>query len=168
MYATNHISQREAAYMDCALEEAEKSPCLFRHGAVAVVNGRILARGHNTYRTHSSDKFIRNCCTCHAEISALRQMYRRHNHTHAPLHCNNLPRKCRAEFKKVVLYVIRKTHNNEIKPSGPCTECIKLIRALNIKRIVYSDRNMTITVTTPEKYTTKHKTHGFNHLSRQV
>jgi len=166
MCTTIIASRREASFMECARVEAAKSPCLFRHGAVAVVNGRILARGHNTYRTHSSDRFIRNCCTCHAEISALRQMYRRHNHTHAPLHCDHLPRKARAELKKVVLYVTRQTHQDETKPSAPCTECMKLIRALNIKRIVYSDDNMTITTTTPANYTTTHSTHGFNHLHR--
>lgn len=167
--ATAHtISRREAAYMECALEEAGKSPCLFRHGAVGVVNGRILARGHNTYRTHSSDKFIRNCCTCHAEISVLRQIFKRNNPTHAPLHCANIPRKARQELKKVVLYVTRQTNQNIIKPSAPCTECMKLIRVLNIKRIVYSDENMTISTTTPANFTTTHRTHGYNHLTHRI
>jgi len=168
MTTTSTISQREAAFMECALEEAEKSPCLFRHGAVAVVNGRILARGHNTYRTYSRDRFIRNCCTCHAEIDVLRQVYKRNNPTHAPLHCAHLPRKARAELKKVVLYVTRQTQQDIMKPSAPCTECMKLIRTLNIKRIVYSDYNMTISATTPANFTATHRTHGFNHLSRKT
>ena len=168
MTTTSTISQREAAFMECALEEAEKSPCLFRHGAVAVVNGRILARGHNSYRTHSRDKFIQNCCTCHAEIDVLRQVYKRNNPTHAPLHYSHLPRKARAELKKVVLYVTRQTQQDIMKPSAPCTECMKLICALNIKRIVYSDSNMTISATTPANFTTTHRTHGFNHLNRMA
>jgi deoxycytidylate deaminase len=168
MASTHTISQREATFMECALQEAEKSPCLFRHGAVAVVNGRILARGHNTYRTHSRDKFIRNCCTCHAEIDVLRQVYNRNNPTHSPLHCNHLPRKARAELRKVVLYVTRQTNQDTMKPSAPCTECMKLIRSLNIKRIVYSDYNMTIIATTPANFTPTHRTHGFNHLKRRV
>ena len=160
------ISMRQASHMETARIEAQKSPCLFKHGAVAVVNGRILARGHNTYRTHSSDGFIHDCCTCHAEIAVLRQIFRRHNHSHAPLHRQNMSRKTRGEFKKVVLYVIRQTRQNECKPSAPCMDCMKLIKTLNIKKIIYSDEDMTVSVTTPQEYYTDRTTHGFNYLNK--
>ena len=62
-------------YITHAAYEAEKSPVLMRHGAVAVVNGKIVGRGHNHYRSTSRDNFIKNTCTCHAEIACLRNMF---------------------------------------------------------------------------------------------
>lgn len=59
---TDNCLIRHAAF------EAQKSNVLMRHGALAVVNGKIMGRGHNHYRSNSRDKFIQNTCTCHAEI----------------------------------------------------------------------------------------------------
>jgi len=39
------LSERDRSYLAEALLEAEKSQVLMRHGCVAVVNGRIRARG---------------------------------------------------------------------------------------------------------------------------
>ena len=58
-----------------AANQADKSPVLMRHGAVAVANGKIMGRGFNHYRSYSKDSFITNSCTCHAEIASLRNMY---------------------------------------------------------------------------------------------
>lgn len=66
---TDHCLIRHAAI------EAQKSDVLMRHGALAVVNGKIMGRGHNHYRSNSRDKFIQNTCTCHAEIACLRDMF---------------------------------------------------------------------------------------------
>ena len=69
------ISVTDLRYITHAAYEAEKSPVLMRHGAVAVVNGKIVGRGHNHYRSTSRDNFIKNTCTCHAEIACLRQVF---------------------------------------------------------------------------------------------
>ena len=69
------ISMTDLRYITHAAYEAEKSPVLMRHGAVAVVNGKIVGRGHNHYRSTSRDNFIKNTCTCHAEIACLRNMF---------------------------------------------------------------------------------------------
>jgi tRNA(Arg) A34 adenosine deaminase TadA len=69
------ISVTDLRYITHAAYEAEKSPVLMRHGAVAVVNGKIVGRGHNHYRSTSRDNFIKNTCTCHAEIACLRNMF---------------------------------------------------------------------------------------------
>ena len=55
------LSARDYDYLAEALLEAEKSQVLMRHGCVAVVNGRIRGRGHNSVnRTRSRDNFIKN------------------------------------------------------------------------------------------------------------
>lgn len=70
------LSSRDYDYLAEALLEAEKSQVLMRHGCVAVVNGRIRGRGHNSVnRTRSRDNFIKNTCSCHAEIACLRNLY---------------------------------------------------------------------------------------------
>jgi len=69
------ISASDENYLSQAAHEATKSNLLSQHGCVAVVSGKILARGHNTLRTQSNDGFISNTCSCHAEIATLRNLY---------------------------------------------------------------------------------------------
>jgi deoxycytidylate deaminase len=69
------LSNNDQAFINSAFNEALKSPVLMRHGAVAVVNRKIMGRGYNHYRSHSKDSFIVNSCTCHAEIASLRNMF---------------------------------------------------------------------------------------------
>ena len=69
------ISASETKFISHAASQAFKSPVLMRHGAIAVVNGKIMGRGFNHYRSSSKDNFISNTCTCHAEIACLRNMF---------------------------------------------------------------------------------------------
>jgi tRNA(Arg) A34 adenosine deaminase TadA len=70
------ISSRDYDYLAEAMNEANKSKVLMRHGCVAVVNGKIRGRGYNSVdRTQSKDNFIKNTCSCHAEIACLRNLY---------------------------------------------------------------------------------------------
>ena len=69
------LSSTDEKYVCHAAHESRKSNLLSRHGCVAVVNGKILGRGHNSSRTQSHDGFICNTCSCHAEIAALRSMF---------------------------------------------------------------------------------------------
>ena len=70
------LSRTDEQFILAAAHEAHKSPVLMQHGCVAVINGTIMARGHNNYRTYSKDNFINNTCTCHAEIATLRELYK--------------------------------------------------------------------------------------------
>lgn len=69
------ISNTDYRFIVEATSQAMKSPVLMRHGAVAVSNGKIMGKGFNHYRSNSKDDFIKNTCTCHAEIACLRNMY---------------------------------------------------------------------------------------------
>jgi tRNA(Arg) A34 adenosine deaminase TadA len=69
------LSSTDQSFIIHAAHEATKSELQSRHGCVAVANGKILGRGHNSSRTQSRDGFISNTCSCHAEIAALRNMY---------------------------------------------------------------------------------------------
>jgi len=76
------ISATDQTYLSCAAQEAQKSKLLSQHGCVAVANGKILGRGHNSSRTQSQDGFICNTCSCHAEIAALRELHKHSTNTH--------------------------------------------------------------------------------------
>ena len=70
-------SQKHFRFITLAAEECEKSDMLMRHGCVAVMNGKIVGKGYNNYRNKTSDGFVsREQCTCHAEMAALRSVYR--------------------------------------------------------------------------------------------
>ena len=69
-----NIGRRHGRCIKVAIDEARKSNILHKHGCVIASGGRILSRGHNTNRTASKDGLIRNCCSCHAEIDAIRNL----------------------------------------------------------------------------------------------
>jgi len=69
------LSSRDYDYLSQAAQEAMKSQVQSHHGCVAVVNGKVRGRGHNSSRTQSCDGFIANTCSCHAEIAALRNVW---------------------------------------------------------------------------------------------
>ena len=75
----NQVSATDQIYLSHAVNEALKSKLLSQHGCIAVANGKILGRGHNTLRTQSQDGFICNTCSCHAEIAAIRNLYHAHS-----------------------------------------------------------------------------------------
>jgi pyrimidine deaminase RibD-like protein len=69
-----NISRRHLKCINVAIDEAFKSNILHKHGCVIASNGRILAKGYNTNRTSSKDGLISRCCSCHAEIAAIRNL----------------------------------------------------------------------------------------------
>ena len=58
------VSRQDENLMHYACLEAENSPCLHKHGCVATVNGKIIARAHN---------YCQRLCdsTAHAEMQAI-------------------------------------------------------------------------------------------------
>tara|TARA_B100001057_G_C22580716_1_gene844977 strand:- start:540 stop:809 length:270 start_codon:yes stop_codon:yes gene_type:complete len=72
------VTVKEQSFLNEAFNEALLSPCQMRHGCVVVSNGKVLGRGHNSYRTTSADKMIFGC-SCHAEMAALRDCTRHYS-----------------------------------------------------------------------------------------
>tara|TARA_B100001094_G_C18004673_1_gene706995 strand:+ start:489 stop:728 length:240 start_codon:yes stop_codon:yes gene_type:complete len=73
------FSVRQQGFIQQAANVAMRSNMLHKHGCVAVASGKIVGRGYNIYRSMSSDGFISNCCSCHAEISAIRNCSKQYN-----------------------------------------------------------------------------------------
>ena len=71
----SNITLSEERFLINAALESTKSDLVSRHGCVIVSNGKILGRGHNSSRTQSRDGLIKNTCSCHAEIAAIRDVF---------------------------------------------------------------------------------------------
>ena len=162
------LSIKDQKFINIALEECCKSNVLMRHGCVAVMNGKIIAQGHNSYRNRTNDGFINNQGSCHAEISVLRSIFHIHsnkkyeniNYLNDKNHKNN-----KNIFKKISLYIVRCSYDLIFKNSAPCSECSKIIKLLDIKKIVYSNsnnnnNNNNFIIVKPQDYSSDYKTLG--------
>jgi len=116
-----NCSNRDIRYMDLASNEASKSLVSYKHGCVAVVSGKIVAKGCNNYRTYSRDGMIHNTCSCHAEISVLRKCVKQN------------------VKKKITLYIARVSSANTLSSSQPCVDCYNTMKKFDIKRLIYSN-----------------------------
>ena len=52
-----------------------------------------------------------------------------------------------------------------MRESGPCADCISIIKELGIKRVVYSSGHHKISACHPDDYTTEHHTLGRRFLN---
>lgn len=132
----------DARYISIAIEEAHKSILRAKLGCVAVVSGKIVARGYNNYQTHSRDGLIKKVCSCHAEIAVLRKCLRRNING------------------KINLYVIRVTHDGDFACSAPCMQCTEVMQDFNIKNITYIAENGNTIKTKFKDYSTNYKSSG--------
>lgn len=72
---TMPLTSSDYYYLMKAANESINSHMASKHGCVAVLNGKIIGRGHNSDRTQSNDGFINKSCSCHAEIAAIRNVW---------------------------------------------------------------------------------------------
>ena len=116
-------SIQDEKFASIASIEAQKSNVPKKHGCIAVLGGKIIAKGYNNYRTYSKDGFITNCCSCHAEIDVLRK-------------CNKINK-----MNNINLYIVRISDIGEFRDSTPCNQCIIAMKKRKIKYVVYSVYN---------------------------
>lgn len=119
-----YLSRKEMTHINTAATEATNSDLMMRHGAVAVQNGKCIAKGHNNYRTYSSDNILdpAECCTCHAECDVL----------HKLLKIRNLRR------NNITMYIVRIGQSGELRESAPCHHCHEKMLFFGIKTLIYS------------------------------
>ena len=65
----------------------------------------------------------------------------------------------------MILYIARTGKHLDLKDSGPCIDCIRTIKKLKIKRIVYSCDNNIICSCKPDDYKVEHMSLGRKHLA---
>jgi deoxycytidylate deaminase len=64
--------KKDEKFLALASSVAHKSTLYYKHGAVLVYHGKPVSMGYNSSRNYSKDKIIHECCSCHAEIDAIR------------------------------------------------------------------------------------------------
>lgn len=102
-----------------AVKQAAKSNCLHKLGAVIVKNGRVLSVGYNEIRySHFTKKG-----TVHAEEAAIIKL---------------MQAKDFASLAGSTLYVTRVSPAGKTALSKPCSRCMELIKAVGIKKVVYT------------------------------
>ena len=148
VYRHRHISNKDHRFASIALDEASKSTLLMQHGCIAVLNGKVLAKGCNNIRSHSKDGLLhfRKCCSAHAEISVLHKL-------------------CIMELspkivQKLVLYIVRRSRSGEMAESAPCFHCTLRMKKLNIKAIVFSNSDGELEKRRINEYDTDKLTYG--------
>ena len=72
------ISSQDQRFISEAFNTAHQSPCLHRHGCVAVMNGKIVGHGYNHYNVQSNSPFNTKGYSCHAEIDTLKNVWKRY------------------------------------------------------------------------------------------
>ena len=148
VYPQRHISIKDQRFASIAMDEASKSTLLMQHGCIAVLNGKILAKGHNNIRSHSKDGLLhfRKCCSAHAEIHVLHKLC-----------IHELSRKV---VQKLVLYIVRRSRSGEMVESAPCFHCTLRMKKLNIKAIVFSNSDGELEKRRISEYDTDKLTYG--------
>ena len=126
------LSNKEENFIAKASQYAQESTMYSRHSCIVVLNGVEIANGYNNVRNYSRDRFINECYSCHAEISALRNAVKR---------TKLLPdeRKHRSFMKRICMYVVRIDSQNQYVDSEPCQQCCMKLKQLGVRRVVYSD-----------------------------
>jgi tRNA(Arg) A34 adenosine deaminase TadA len=137
------LSNKHDRVISNTFDEALLSPCSSRHGCVAAINGKIIARGPNNYRQHSHDGIMNNPFSCHAEMDVLRKC---------------LQKVSIEKMKKITFYVTRVTCDGQIKNSAPCADCLQQLQKYNIKRIIYSTDDATFVSIKQTEYKTNFRT----------
>jgi tRNA(Arg) A34 adenosine deaminase TadA len=148
VYRQRHISNKDQRFASIALDEAAKSKLLMQHGCIAVLSGKIIAKGCNNIRSHSKDGLLhyRKCCSAHAEICVLHKLC-----------ITELPPKI---VQKIVLYIVRRSRSGGMVESAPCFHCTIRMKKLNIKAIVYSNSDGELEKRKMSEYDSNKLTYG--------
>lgn len=166
------MSKKDARFMRLAYNIGLKSSINIRHGCVAVLNGKVIAKGFNHERCFSSDGFIQETWCCHAEIDALRKlcysMLGASGRSGVFLSSSSSlgEKKVAKLLSRVTLYVARVpgTGTDDDNPpsssgsdavsksSAPCTSCMQTLRALGIKHVAFISKSSEFVKCRPREY----------------
>jgi tRNA(Arg) A34 adenosine deaminase TadA len=121
----HRLSRRQTSFIDLAMRVATScsdSPT-FRHGAVLVTGGRIISACSNTWKTSSFSSRFRSpgtgIGTRHAEVSCIL----------------GIGRELTAG---ATVYVVRVNRKGLPRMSKPCSMCMKTMRFVGIKKVIYT------------------------------
>ncbi len=118
---------------DLAINEALKSSCKFKHGALIIKGNKVICSAHNNSRTSFLGKMDYQQ---HAEMAVVTKFF---NHY---IRRDNVILRNLHRYK---IFVVRipndycKQNNRVTVLSAPCMTCIKRLKQLGFKKILYSN-----------------------------
>jgi tRNA(Arg) A34 adenosine deaminase TadA len=101
-----------------ATKEAKRSSFKQPLGAVVVKGGRVVGIGHNDIRFSQRNTSTRYIQSMHAEVAALLAAGK--------------------NASRSIIFVSRITKDGQLAMAKPCSFCMKFMKELNVKRVVYS------------------------------
>ena len=114
-------TKKHTTFTRIAAEYALKSNSTkYKHGAIIVHRGKVIAGGCNEYHTKKLGFIERPHNSVHGEVSAI----------------VNTPNK--SILSECVLYVVRLSKNGSLVSSKPCQQCENVITKYNIRRVIYT------------------------------
>ena len=158
-------NMRDEKFASVALTAAQNSNMKYhQHGCVAVICGSIVARGWNTYGSQPNDEYCDNTCSCHAEIDVMRKLEKILLKKEVSLSKRNI-RNC--FLGRISIYVVRKDkYCNKYKDSAPCARCTRFMKSLNIKNLIYSNAEGTLTKCRVRDYETTYISQGGHYIEQ--
>lgn len=103
-------------HLEAAIEIAKTSKCHYRHGAVVVVNGRVISKAVN--RKVGDPKVAWRKSHVHAEFAALVAAGSR--------------------SRGAMVYVARVRADDTPANSEPCRKCARLLNRLGVAQVVWT------------------------------
>jgi len=148
------MSVKAERFIALAREDAARSTLSYKHGCLATLGGKIIARGCNTDRSYHGSRTMNCMNTTHAEINVCRMLEAKFKRNPRKLH-------------KVILYIARADRHGgcELFQSAPCRDCSRRIKELNIKRVVYSCEDKRIESCSTVDYHSNHISYGNRYLN---
>lgn len=113
---------RHKKYINFCLKLAQKSKGYYKHAAILVKGGSIIAVGINNNKSGMTKHHFYKERNLHAELDLLIKFDRDY-------------------VKGCVLYTAGITRSGNILYSCPCERCQKLIKLYGLKKVYYSDKN---------------------------
>lgn len=106
-----------------AIAEAKKSEYKIKVGCVIFDKKKIISTGHNGIRNHKKlhPNFQRWKGSVHAEVDTIIQ--------------------AKADLIGTTMLVVRINNNDELRLAKPCSDCMKYINHVGIKKVLYSTSN---------------------------
>lgn len=113
----NNLSKRDQMWLNCAQRLAMESNERTKHGCIIVKSGAVQSKGVNTYRNQPGIIAEIEALSVHAEINAIKRGSR---------------------LDGAVAYIARVNNHGEPRQSRPCPDCLKALKNVGVKRIVYT------------------------------
>lgn len=103
----------------------------FHIGCVIVYNGRVIASGYNSNKSHTQQMNYNK----HRHLNGNKIIHKLHAETAAVITIRHRD----IDWRKCIVYTYREGKNGKPMLSRPCPACMAMLQELGVRKIVYSN-----------------------------